>query len=275
MEFLIINGKVLKKQEANLTTFFWDDPLVLSQQIWFGYGGIPLFEKNIQLLVQQLSALQFEIPDFLKDQREFFRITKRMLNKNKFYRSGIIKIQLILNTSEINYIITSSPSSEFEFPFSDKGMLVNYSINRKCATNQLNRHGFYNKINWEIVQSQLSDSEFQHSIILNESGMICEGIASNIFMIKDDILITPAFGSGCFEDSLRNPILEVSTKLGIKILEQTNIERKHLVEMDEAFFASEENGINWILGIGNKRYIHQLCDEIYLELDNYLKEKVI
>jgi branched-subunit amino acid aminotransferase/4-amino-4-deoxychorismate lyase len=274
MDFLIINGKVLKKEEANLTSFFWDDPQILSQQIWFGYGGIPLFAENIKLLIQQLNALQYKTPDFLKEQRELFRIIKRMLNKNKFYRSGIIKIQLILNASQTNYIITSSTSSEFEFPMSTEGMLVNYSGNRKNATNQLNKYAFYNKTDWTIIQSKLYNSGFQNSIILNESGMICEGIASNIFMIKDGILITPAFESGCFEDSLRNPILEVSAKLGLKILEQANIERKHIIEMNEAFFASEEKGINWILGIDNKRFIHQQCDEIHLELNSYLKRKV-
>jgi branched-subunit amino acid aminotransferase/4-amino-4-deoxychorismate lyase len=274
MDFLIINGKVLKKEEANLTSFFWDNPQILSQGIWFGYGGIPLFTENIKLLIQQLNALQFEIPDFIKDQRELFRIIKRMLNKNKFYRSGIIKIQLILNASQINYIITSGAFSEFEFPMSTEGMLINYSSIRKNVTNQLTKHAFYNNIDWNIIQAQLYKSDFKNSIILNESGMICEGIASNIFMIKDEILITPAFDSGCFEDSLRNPILEVSAKLGLKILEQAKIERKHIIEMNEMFFASEEKGITWILGIDNKRFIHQQCDEIHLELNSYLKGKV-
>lgn len=274
MDFLIINGKVLKKEEANLTSYYWGDPHVLTQRIWFGYGGIPLFSKNIDLLIQQLNALQFEIPDFLKDQRELFRIVKRMLNKNKFYRSGIIKIQLVLSTSQINYIITSSSSTEFEFPMSSDGVLVNYSGYRKSITNPLYKQEFYNKIDWRIAQSQLVNSDFKNSIILNEAGMICEGIASNIFMIKDEVLITPALNSGCFEDSLRNSIIEASVKLGLKVLEQADIEKKHIVQMNEVFFASEVKGINWVLGIDNKRFIHQLCDEIHLELNSYLKGKV-
>lgn len=274
MDFLIINGKVLKKEDANLTSLFWNTPQILTQHIWFGFGGIPLFSENVELLIQQLNALQFNTPNFLKDQRELFRISKRMLNKNKYFRSGIIKLQLILNPNQIDYIITSSAFSEFDFPLSEEGILVNYSESRKNATNPLNRQAFYNGFDWNIAQFKLASSHFQNSILLNEPGMICEGIASNIFMIKDEILITPSFKSGCFEDSLRNSILETSAKLGLKILEQANIEKKHLVQMNEVFFASEEKGLKWVLGIDNKRFIHQLTDEIHLELNNFLKEKV-
>lgn len=274
MDFLIINGKVLKKEEVNLTSIYWDNPHVLSRNIWFGYGGIPLFSENIHLLVQELEALQIETPNFLKNQRELFRITKRMLNKNKFYRSGLVKIQLLTKGQQTDYLITSSAFSRFDFPLSDEGILVNYSGMRKNSTNQLSKHAFYNKVDWSIRQAQLNNSAYQNSIVLNEFGMVCEGIASNIFMIKDEVLITPSIGNGCFEDSLRSVILECSNKLGLRILEQANIEKKYMIEMNEVFFASEKRGLTWILGIDSKRFIHQVSDEIALELNSYLKEKV-
>jgi hypothetical protein len=44
--------------------------------------------------------------------------------------------------------------------------------------------------------------------------------------------------------------------------------------MDEVFFANEENGIQWVLGVGNKRFVHQVSDKINIELNHYLKTKV-
>ncbi|MCF6356475.1 MAG: aminotransferase class IV [Draconibacterium sp.] len=275
MEFLIINGKVLRKEEANLTHLFWDEPFILSQKIWFGFGGIPLFNKNIDFLTQQLNVFNISVPGFLKNKRELFRITKRMLNKNKFYRSGIINIQLFIIDTKIDYVITSIGYPEFDFLFSKHGLHVNFSESKRRSANDLNRHLFYNKTNWRIKQSQLRDSTFNNSILINEKGMISEGIGSNIFMIKENVLITPSLGSGCFEDTIRNIILETAPLLQLKTIELSNIKKEHIFEMNEIFFASEETGIQWILGVENKRFVNPVTKQIHQKLNDILKKKVI
>jgi len=275
MDFLIINSKITRKEDANLTHLFWDEPFSLSQKVWFGFGGIPLFNKNIDFLCQQLEVFNIQIPEFLNNKRELFRISKRILNKNKFYRSGIINIQLFIIDTKIDYVISSIGYPEFEFPFSKNGLLVNFSESKRRSTNDLNRHLFYNKTNWRIKRSLLRNSTFQNSILVNEKGMISEGIASNIFMIKENVIITPSLGSGCFEDTLRNLVLEVAHKLQLKTLELPNIKKEHVLEMDEIFFASEETGIQWVLGVGNKRFVNPVTKRLHGKLNEFLKEKVI
>jgi len=274
MDFLIINGEIIRKEEANLTHLFWDEPILLSQKIWFGFGGIPLFSQNLDSIIQQLEIFNIETPAFLKNQRELFRISKRMLNKNKFYRSGIINFQLFIKDIHIDYVISSIAYPEFEFPFSRQGLLVNFATSKRNVPNQLNRYLFYNKTNWKIKKSQIRDTSFQNSVLVNHTGMICEGIASNIFMIKENALITPSLESGCFEDSIRNPILELASELQLKLNEIQNIKKERIVEMNEVFFASEEHGIQWILGIENKRFVHQMTTRIHEKLNDYLKTKI-
>ncbi len=274
MDFLIINGEIVRKEAANLTYLFWNNSVILSQEIWFGFGGIPLFSKNIDFMRQQLNAFSFETPKFLKNTRELFRISKRMLNKNKLYRSGLINIQLFIHQSKINYIITSSSFAEFEFPISEKGLLVNFAELQKYSGDRLARYSFHNRTNWKIVDAQLRDSSFQNSIITNEKEMICEGMNSNVFMVKDNVLITPSLDSGCFEDTIRTPILEVAAELQLKSIEISNIKKERIFEMNEVFLASEEYGIQCVLGIENKRFVHQLAAQIHEKLNDYLKEKV-
>jgi len=275
MDFLIINGEILKKEEANFTPLFWDEPFIISQKIWFGFGGIPQFSINLKFLNQQLEALNYQLPAFLKNKRELFRITKRMLNKNKFYRSGIVTIQLFINNPHINYVITSIAYPEFDFPISKHGLLINFSDTIKSSENRLNQHKFYNRANWKINQTKLRDSSFQNSIILNQNGMICEGIATNIFMVKDSVLITPSVDSGCFEDTLRATIMETATALQIKTAEIPNIKKEHVLAMDELFFASEEFGIQWILGIENKRFVPKISNLIHEKINEILKGKIV
>ena len=66
MDFLIINGDIITEKEANHIPFFLDQAFILSQKMWFGFGGIPLLNENIQSLLRQLKTLNIEIPKFLK-----------------------------------------------------------------------------------------------------------------------------------------------------------------------------------------------------------------
>ena len=151
MEFIIINSEIIQKEDVNLTRLLWDEPFVLSQKVWFGFGGIPLFDKNIDFLCEQLKVFNIEIPDFLENKRELFRISKRILNKNKFFRSGLINIQLFILDTKIDYVISSIGYSDFEFPFSNNGILVNFSEMKRRSINDLNRYLFYNKTNYHSL----------------------------------------------------------------------------------------------------------------------------
>jgi len=274
MDFLIVNGDIIPEKEANLTPFLSDEPYVISQKIWYGFGGIPLFSENVQSLINQLKALYIEIPEFLKNKRELFRVTKRMLNKNRFYKSGLLNVQLFICNDKMKYKIMAEPFNIQTFPFKKQGLLINVSNIRKDSSNSLYQYPFYNESNWRIAESRLKGLNFQNSVLLNENNMVCEGIRSNIFMIKDNVLVTPAMESGCFEDTLRKPVLEVANELRMKSMELSNIKKEFLFEMNEVFFVSESKGIELILGINNRRFVHLQSDNIYKKLNEYLKRKV-
>ena len=98
---------------------------------------------------------------------------------------------------------------------------------------------------------------------------------SNIFIQKDNILFTPSADSGCYEDSLRNIVLELAEKLDLRIVESAKISKEDLLESDELFLACEEMGIQWILGIENKRFVHDYSVKIHEKINDFLKAKVI
>jgi hypothetical protein len=44
--------------------------------------------------------------------------------------------------------------------------------------------------------------------------------------------------------------------------------------MNELFIAGEESGIQWILGVENKRFIHHYSEIIHEKLNDFLKGRV-
>ncbi|MBN1985495.1 MAG: aminotransferase class IV [Prolixibacteraceae bacterium] len=271
--FLIYNGEIVEKDEPDFLPFFTDETLLFTRKIWYGFGGIPLLNENIDMLVKQLEILQLPVPPFLIDKRELFRITKRLLNKNRLYRSGFVFFQLVWTRNGFNFIITPQPFSTFDFPLSAKGILLNYAGVTKYSGNRFYRFPAFNKSLWSVAEAQNRNTFFQNSILLNEKKSICECVSANIFFLKKNELITPALASGCFEDTLRQIILDISRSLGFKVTESDEIKREDVFHVDEVFTASEEHGIRWVLGVENKRFVHEHSVTIHEKLNTFLNQK--
>jgi len=273
MVHVILNGEIIKKQETGFTPFFWDEPFVITQKIWFGFGGIPLFYENIENIKLVLNTLNIDIPDLLKNEHELFRITKRMLNKNRFYRSGLITCQVFVGKTETNVVLTSVNFPGFDFPFSQQGLIVNYFDFEKYSANPLGTFTFSNEPRWKFAESRIRGTGFQNSIVLNEKGIVCDCILANIFMVKGKTLFTPSVETGCYTDTLRNHVLEVSERTGLKVVESDEIKKEEVFQMNEIFLASEEFGIQWIIGVLTKRFVHNYSQKIHEQINEFLKQK--
>lgn len=274
MEFLIANGKVAGINEINLNHLITEPSFRLSQKVWYGYGGIPLLSENLQQIKLQAETLKLPFPKEFENRRELFRLTKRMLNKNKFYRSGYLHFQLFWNKNQVQTLITANAFEQFNFLLNDAGLLVTFSSQKKYTQNTRNQFPFFNEKIWESGMREIWQTPFQQIIFLNEKNAICEGVRANIFLIKGNELLTPALSSGCYEDVLRPVILETAKNSGLKVFEPETIEKPILFEMDEIFFASEIIGVQWVLGIENKRYLHFYSKIIKEKMDDFLKSRI-
>ena len=266
MQFLISNGKIIGEDEFIPHFLFAEALFSFSQKAWYGYGGIPLFFENMEQLQNQVSALNLPFPKEFENWKELHRLTKRMLNKNNFYRSGYLHIRLFWGESVVNTLITTNSFEIFDFPFSENGFLATFSLHKKDSQNSFNRFPFYNKIFWQAALAEIHQAPFQQVIFLNEKNFICECANANIFMIKNDELITPSLSTGCHENVLRSPVLEAANQTKLLVSESETIKAEDIFEMDEVFSASEKNGFQWILGIENRRYLHQYARRIHKNL---------
>ncbi len=263
MEFLIANGVVAGKEEINLNYFLTESSFRLSQKMWYGYGGIPFFAENMEQVKSQLEALHLPLPKDFENWRELFRLTKRMLNKNKFYRSGYVHFQLFWIENEVQTLITANAFREFDFPFYEPGLLVTTSSLIKNSQNPFNRFPFFNEMFWQAGLAEIRQSPYQQILFLNENKTVCESANANIYLVKENRMFTPALSTGCYEDVLRIFILEAAKQLKMQIAEINEIKETDIFQTDELFVASELFGVKWILGIENKRFLHYFSKKIY------------
>jgi branched-chain amino acid aminotransferase len=92
-------------------------------------------------------------------------------------------------------------------------------------------------VNSAIQKTDALNNGFDEAITLTSDGQhVSEGSAMNIFMVKDNILITPPITDDILEGITRDSLIRFAeSELGLKTLERS-IDRTELYTADELFF---------------------------------------
>ncbi len=100
-------------------------------------------------------------------------------------------------------------------------------------------------INSALARKEANENGYDEAILLNKFGNVAEGSAENIFIIRDNKLITPGFSEGVLEGVTRKSVLKVAEDMGIETVERP-IERSELYIADEAFLTGTACQVAWI-----------------------------
>ena len=88
-----------------------------------------------------------------------------------------------------------------------------------------------------LARQQARAAGADEAICLNEKGLLAEASMSNIFLVKQEALITPGPKSGILTGITRQIVLEMATNLGIEIHER-NVRPEELYDAQEAMLTS-------------------------------------
>jgi branched-chain amino acid aminotransferase len=77
----------------------------------------------------------------------------------------------------------------------------------------------------------------EEAIVLDAEGRVVEGTTSNVFLVKDGVLVTPPEEAGILMGITREKILMLARRAGITVKEKSFLP-KELVGSDEAFISS-------------------------------------
>jgi branched-chain amino acid aminotransferase len=92
-----------------------------------------------------------------------------------------------------------------------------------------------NYINSSFARMEANDHGYAEAILLNEAGMVCEGTGENIFVVRDEIVVTPPVSDGILEGITRDSVIAIALDLGFDVSE-TSLTRTDLYTADEVFF---------------------------------------
>ena len=89
------------------------------------------------------------------------------------------------------------------------------------------------------------------AVFANTRGDLCEATGSNVFLVRDDAVLTPPEESGCLLGVTRALVLELCAELGIDCAEQT-LPIAALEVADEAFLTSTVREVQPIAAVDGR-----------------------
>lgn len=122
-----------------------------------------------------------------------------------------------------------------------------------------------NYANSALARIEAIKAGFDEALMLNTDGMVVEASGENIFVVKNNVLITPPTASGALEGITRDTVLRLAKEDNI-ITEIRDISKDELYLADEVFLTGTAAEIKAVGEIDNRRIGNGGIEKITLQL---------
>jgi len=236
-----VNGNLFNNIDSkNINDFtFIINNFNFFEEIHFEGGSLFFWEDHFFRIMASLRRLRFKIPLYLN--KEFLKNELiKTIKKNKLEKkSGNIKFYFFSKPTDnkIDYIIDLKLSK----PYNNKNLNTCDIYNEELIkSGLLSNLSITNRTIRRIALIYSIENGFDSCIILNNKKNIVESTIGNIYLIKEDKILTPNLDSGCQNTAIRSSFNRwVIKKLK---LEEIDINIYELQQCKELFFLSTNKG---------------------------------
>lgn len=222
--FVYMNGKLIKQEEIRISPFdhgfLYGIGLFETFRV---YNGHPfLLDNHLNRLNSGLEILNIDT----KIERDcIYEALQQLLTLNQ-YSDAYIRLNVSAGDGEIglrtaayvkpNLIIFTKPLGEAAPMVEKRAVLLNIKRNTPEGNERLKSHHYMNNI---LAKREIGDLPDVEGVFLTENGYMAEGIVSNLFWVKDNVLYTPIVETGILNGITRQFILRLAHKNGMEIRE--------------------------------------------------------
>lgn len=221
------------------------------------YEGEPVFlQEHFNRLCEGLKEYRIAMPYSICD----FEQIIRQLNEAATNQDGYFRINVSAGEHDIGLAPTEYPSPNvivFRKPLGNKrGVREKEAIwlqtprTRPEHDVRYKSHHYGNNVSARLEVPNLVSFE---GFFTTENGIVAEGITSNIFWAKDDILYTPSLDTGILPGVTRQWVIILAKQLGYRVHEGIYL-RIELEQADECFITNSVQELVPISHIGNVRF---------------------
>ena len=159
------------------------------------------------------------------------------------------------------YLLESTALTDGNYTLNQKGLIIDVYDELTKPINKLSNYKTTNALFYVMAGLYQKQHKLDEAIILNQNGFLCESTSSNVFIVYEKQIYTPALSEGCIAGVMRSVVLKLAKMNDIPLIE-AQISPEILKEADEVFVTNASSGIRWVMGYGKKRYFNETAKTI-------------
>ncbi len=272
-EFFPANDSIFK---SNNRSFLYGDGVF--ESIRMIKGKILFLDQHLERLSTGMDLLHLKKHhDFstgLLSEKIHLLDQKNNLNGNGRIRLNIFRSEGGLYTPEdnnISYLISATATEESKYSLNSTGLIIGLFDELKKPVNKLSSIKTCNALIFVLAGIWKNNKKFDDCVLINDFGRLCEGLSSNLFIVKNNRVTTPSLSEGCIKGVMRGQVIELILSAGYTISEE-NIEMEDLLDADEVFLTNASIGLQWVSGYKTKRYYSNFSKELVNLLNNLVDQ---
>ncbi len=269
-----INGKLYPKDEAKISVF--DHGLLYGDGVFEGIrcynGNVFKLSEHIDRLYDSAKAISMEIKLTRDELKDAVANTLKANNlKDSYIRlvvtRGVGKLGLNpFLCSESQVIIITDFIQLYSKELYEKGLdaiIVPTIRNHSDALNPNVKS--LNYLNNILAKIECINAGATEGIMLNKDGYVAEGTGDNIFIVKDNGIITPPTTAGILIGITRNVVIELANEAGMTVKEE-QLTRDDLYNADECFLTGTAAEIIPVVNLDGRKIASGRPGKITLSL---------
>ncbi len=257
--YLNINSEILEKDKASLSVqnrgFKYGDALFDTLKSY--HTHIFFLEDHYFRLMSSMRMLRMEIPPEFTLEYYAEQIIKT-ITSNKIDDYARIRVSIFRKngglftpvTHEIGFIIEAESLKTTE----KADYVIELYKDFPVISGQLSNIKTNNRMLNVIAGIFAKENGYDNCILLNEKKNVAEAVNANLFLIKENKIITPPLSDGCIDGIIRKNViryLKKSQKYKITVKSVLPIE---LLQADEVFLTNSITGIQCVNRYRKKKY---------------------
>lgn len=230
---------------SNNKIIFWEDH----------YFRLMASMRMLRMKIPMKFTLEFLEQEILKtiavqDTSQFYRVRLNISRKD----GGLYTP----TTNEIDYLIDVKPNTyTVKDTYTVDVFKDFYSYSGLLSTIKTN-----NRIVNVLASIYAKENDLDNCVLINENKGVVEVTNANIFILKDNVVKTPALTEGCIKGIIRKKVIEIIAKNKEYVLEETTISPFEIQKADEVFITNAIMGIQPITNYKKKKFTTEFATKI-------------
>jgi len=264
--YCILNGHLISIYEPSVSfsnrAFRYGDSLF--ETIRVCNNKVMFLRDHITRLKLGMTVLRMNLPAELNTDN-IYEFIINLLKHNVHAPHARVRLTVFRNggglytpeTNDISFLIESE-ELPFGYQLNHKGYWVDIYADIKKSINKLSNIKSGNALMFVMAGIAKQSMKLDDCFLINENGIICESISSNIFVVKNGTLYTAPLTEGCVAGIMRKQIMSLATENKILTFESA-ITSYTLMNGDEVFLTNSIHGIQWVGQFKDKFYTNKMA----------------